>query len=256
MKNIKLVVVIIMILVVILLSSFLYINQRNTKQQNDAQQKITTSIQNEKHIESYIDSMISVFHYLYLTTQELDTVTKQYPDSAQDVQQTTAMLMIDADLKNAQSRLTPYTSDSDQSIFASALMMSLDISAIQKANNVLIEAFRNSTPENYNAQEVKYDIAQYVAATTALRRDLFENNMLRLIKYNIQLPVEDKDAVGQIRYALTSSSRDNLLSNINTLFGSSLENYNDNIYLLAVKFIQQSLIFKTYEEQRDYKFAK
>ncbi len=209
------------------------------------------------HMYSYLSSIINVLHSLYLTTQELTDAQTRYPTSSQDIQQTTAMLGIDSDLMGAVSSLQSYVNDKDDSIKSVTTLLYADVLTLKNANQKISEALRTATPDTLNPQQIKYDIAQYAAAQDTLQKDLFQNKILLVItKGLIQLPVEQGEATGPIKYSLSSSQRQDLISEIQRAFGSSLNDYNKNTYLLAAKVLQLSLTFQTYEEQKAYKLTQ
>ncbi|MEN9582456.1 MAG: hypothetical protein RL641_410 [Candidatus Parcubacteria bacterium] len=206
------------------------------------------------HVYSYVSSISKVLHSLYLSTQELNNAQSKYPTVSQEMQNATAGLQIDSDLSDAISILGSYTNDKNEAIKNSAGIIYLDVVAIKNANKVIMEEMRTATPETFNLQQAHYDIAQYAAAQNTLQKDLFQNNILTIItKGLIQIPVENNEATGQIKYSLSPNQRQDLIGEIQRAFGSVLDDYNKNTYVLAAKVLQLSLTFQTYEEQKNYK---
>ncbi len=212
-----------------------------------------TSSASADHISNYISSLIYALNYLYQSTQEITNAQTQYPTLSQEEQVMTASLNLNTDLSGASSALQPYINDQNDAISSTAKITYADILLIQKANNTVDQDLKNATPENFNPQQMSYDLAQLASAQSTLQKDLFQNQVLYVIlKGIIEIPVNGTPT-GPINFSLSSSQRQDLTSQIQTTFGTTLGNYNNNSYLLAVKLIQITLSFNTYEEQSSYK---
>ena len=229
-------------------------NSQNQTSQDNSSTTTPVTPTDTDHISSYVSAFTNSLHSLYVSTQELDAVSKKYPTTEQSINVMTASLQIDSDFTDATTFLQPYINDKNPSIQTSAQLLYYDILLAKKANQAMIDILRTATPETFNLQQSQYTVSQYASAQNTIQKDLFQNKILFVItKGLIQLPVETNDATGLIKYSISPTQRQDLLGNIKTTFGTTLNNYNNNVYLLAVKLIQMSLTFDTYEEQKNFK---
>lgn len=204
------------------------------------------------HATSYLSAFISTLGKIYASTQELSTVSAQYPTNGQMLNVMTAELQADSDFQIAIIDIHPYINDSDEAIGSSATLLYADILTLKNANTTVVNILRNATPETLNEQQANYAIAQVAAAQTSLQKDLMTNGLMLIIcDAIIKSPTEDATTTGPINYSISPAQRQELLGDIQTTFGNNINNYNNNVYLQATKLVQLNLQFDTYEELKN-----
>jgi len=203
------------------------------------------------HATGYIDTFLSSLADLYQASQAYANAQQTFGSNAQDTVVLTSLDETINDMKDATSLLTPYINDQDEAISVSAKLLYADIS-IEFKDVTQMQASYTYAIDNESVpalQAFQNEIAAYGADKNTTDSDLLKD--MQIVKYIIENPTNDPNPSGPIDYAISSSDRTYLVSQMGTLFPSPLDHAagQSNVYLLYARLILLFLTADTYEQQ-------
>ena len=167
---------------------------------------------------------------------------------------TTESLKDKRDLEDLIPRVQKLVESKDKVVNVVGLGLFVGMQELIQADGILIEHLRTVDPSNPNLAEFQYQISSFGASQkSAFKNISMGAGQLPAIFWKLS---ELESKTGPIPYRISASSRQNLLSEIDRLFGEDLKKDEINHDLTgnrnAVLFIIQNYIdglkFRTYEE--------